>query len=90
VVGLVAQGCEATAPHDAISPHQDFSLHVSRQEGIEAIVFRTVSDQPTLRDAILPPELLVLPVELARLDARLDDPMFFAPFAAPSMTTTPR
>jgi len=45
-------------------------------------VFRTVNDQPTLWDAILPPELLVLPVELARVDALLDDPVFFAPFAA--------
>jgi IS5 family transposase len=45
-------------------------------------VFRTVSDQPTLWDAILPPELLVLPVELARVDALLDDRVFFAPFAA--------
>jgi IS5 family transposase len=35
-----------------------------------------------LWDAILPPELLVLPVELARVDALLDDPVFFAPFAA--------
>jgi IS5 family transposase len=51
-------------------------------EGIEAIVFRTVSDQLTLWDAILPPELLVLPIELARVDALLDDPVFFAPFAA--------
>jgi transposase, IS5 family len=51
-------------------------------EGIEAIVLRTVSDQPTLWDAILPSELLVLPVELARVDALLDDPVFFAPFAA--------
>ena len=51
-------------------------------EGIEAIVFRTVNDQPTLWDAILPSELLVLPAELARVDALLDDPVFFAPFAA--------
>ena len=51
-------------------------------EGIEAIVFRTVNDQPTLWDAILPLELLVLPVELARVDALLDDPVFFAPFVA--------
>jgi IS5 family transposase len=35
-----------------------------------------------LWDAILPSELLVLPVELARVDALLDDPVFFAPFAA--------
>ncbi|MFL6084495.1 MAG: ISNCY family transposase [Mycobacterium sp.] len=33
-------------------------------------------------DAILPAELLVLPAELARVDALLDDPVFFAPFAA--------
>jgi len=45
-------------------------------------VFRTVIDQPTLWDAILPSELLVLPAELARVDALLDDPMFFAPFEA--------
>jgi len=45
-------------------------------------VFRTVNDQPTLWDAILPSELLVLPAELARVDALLDDPAFFAPFAA--------
>ncbi|AYE98673.1 ISNCY family transposase (plasmid) [Mycobacterium paragordonae] len=31
-------------------------------------------------DAILPPELLVLPRELGRVDALLDDPVFFAPF----------
>jgi IS5 family transposase len=35
-----------------------------------------------LWDVILPPELLVLPVELGRVDALLDDPVFFAPFAA--------
>jgi IS5 family transposase len=45
-------------------------------------VFRTVNDQPTLWDVILPSELLVLPSELARVDALLDDPVFFAPFAA--------
>src|SRR5258705_2083323 len=51
------------------------------REGIEAIVFRTLTEQPTLWDSILPPELLVLPVELGRVDALLDDPVFFAPFA---------
>ena len=45
-------------------------------------MLRTVSDQPTLWDAILPSELLVLPAELGRVDALLDDPVFFAPFAA--------
>src|SRR6476660_5810160 len=52
------------------------------REGFEAIVFRTVNDQPTLWDSILPTELLVLPAELGRVDALLDDPAFFAPFAA--------
>jgi transposase, IS5 family len=52
------------------------------REGIEAIVLRTVNDQPTLWDSILPPELLVLPVELGRVDALLDDPVFFATFTA--------
>src|SRR3954451_6118048 len=51
-----------------------------RLEGIEAIVFRTVNEQPTLWDSILPAELLVLPVELGRVDALLDDPVFFVPF----------
>ena len=45
-------------------------------------MFRTVNDQPTLWDSILPAELLVLPVELGRVDTLLDDPVFFAPFAA--------
>ena len=44
-------------------------------------MFRTVNDQPTLWDSILPAELLVLPVELGRVDELLDDPVFFAPFA---------
>jgi transposase, IS5 family len=43
-------------------------------------VLRTVNDQLSLWDAILPPELLVLPGELARVDVLLDDPAFFAPF----------
>jgi len=50
------------------------------REGIEAIVFRTVSDQMSLWEAVLPPELLKLPDELARVDALLDDPAFFTPF----------
>ena len=50
-------------------------------EGIEAIVFRTIGDRPSLRESRLPPEVLRLPEELARVDALLDDPAFFAPFA---------
>lgn len=41
-------------------------------------MFRTVNDQPTLWDSILPPELLVLPVDLGQVDALLDDPVLFA------------
>ena len=44
-------------------------------------MFRTVGDQPTLWEAILPDELRRLPVELSRVDVLLDDPVFFAPFA---------
>ena len=43
-------------------------------------MLRTVNDQLSLWDAILPPELLVLPDELGRVDGPLDDPVFFAPF----------
>jgi transposase, IS5 family len=43
-------------------------------------VFRTVSDQVSLWEAVLPPELLKLPDELARVNALLDDSAFFAPF----------
>jgi transposase, IS5 family len=49
-------------------------------EGIEAIVFRTVGDQPSLWESMLPAEVLRVPPELARVDALLDDPVFFAPF----------
>ena len=50
-------------------------------EGIEATVFRTIGDRPSSWELRLPPELLRLPEELARVDALLDDPAFFAPFA---------
>jgi IS5 family transposase len=43
-------------------------------------MLRTVADQPTLWEAILPEELRRLPEELSRVDALLDDPVFFAPF----------
>lgn len=45
-------------------------------------MLRTVGDQPSLWESLLPAELLVLPVELARVDALLDDPVFFTPFVA--------
>ncbi|CEZ28533.1 transposase family IS1560 [Mycobacterium tuberculosis] len=49
-------------------------------EGIEAIVFRTLGDQCWLWESLLPDEVRRLPEELARADALLDDPAFFAPF----------
>src|ERR1700758_5682152 len=49
-------------------------------EGIEAIVFRTVGDQCSLWESLLPDEVRRLPEQLARVDALLDDPAFFAPF----------
>ena len=43
-------------------------------------MLRTVADQPTLWEAILPEELRRLPDQLARVGALLDDPVFFTPF----------
>jgi IS5 family transposase len=43
-------------------------------------VFRTVCDRPTLWEALLPPEALVMPAELAAVDHLLDDPRFLEPF----------
>jgi transposase, IS5 family len=43
-------------------------------------VLRTVCDRPTLWEALLPPEALVMPAELVAVDALLDDPRFFDPF----------
>jgi len=45
-------------------------------------MLRTRNDQPTLWESILPEGLLRLPDELARVDALLDDEVFFAPFRA--------
>jgi hypothetical protein len=39
-------------------------------------MLRTVGDQPTLWEAILPEDLRRLPLELARVDVLLDDPVF--------------
>ena len=44
-------------------------------------MFRTIGDQPSLWESMLPEVVLRLPGELARVDALLDDPVFFAPFA---------
>ena len=44
-------------------------------------MFRTIGDGPSLWESSLPLELLRLPEDLVRVDALLDDPAFFAPFA---------
>jgi IS5 family transposase len=44
-------------------------------------MFRTIGDPVSLWESRLPPEVLRLPEELARVDALLDDPAFFGPFA---------
>ena len=43
-------------------------------------MFRTVGEQVSLWEAVLPAELLRLPAELARVDELLDDEAFFGPF----------
>src|SRR5215213_2484094 len=40
----------------------------------------TRAAEVSLWEAVLPEEVLRLPEELARVDALLDDPVFFAPF----------
>jgi len=44
-------------------------------------MFRTIGDGPSAWELLLPAEVLRLPEDLARVDALLDDPAFFAPFA---------
>jgi len=46
----------------------------------ERRVLRTRAVEVSLWEAVLPPEVLRLSEELARVDALLDDPVFFAPF----------
>jgi IS5 family transposase len=50
-------------------------------EGIEVIMFRAIGDGPAAWESGLPAAVLRLPEDLARVDALLDDPVFFAPFA---------
>ena len=45
-------------------------------------MLRTVGDQPTLWEAVLPREALRMPAELERVDRLLDDVRFFAPYDA--------
>lgn len=43
-------------------------------------MLRTVCDQPTLWETLLPAQALMMPAELTRVDALLDDERFFEPF----------
>lgn len=43
-------------------------------------MLRTVGEQPTLWEALLPVQALVMPAELVRVDALLDDSRFFVPY----------
>ncbi len=43
-------------------------------------MLRTVGDQATLWESLLPVEALVMPAELVRVDRLLDDARFFAPY----------
>ncbi len=43
-------------------------------------MLRTRAAEVSLWEAVLPPEVLRLPEGLARVDALLHDPAFFAPF----------
>ncbi len=43
-------------------------------------MLRSRAVEVSLWEAVLPPEVLRLPEELARVDALLDDPAFFVPF----------
>ena len=45
-------------------------------ERIGTIVFRTVGDQISWWESVLPEQVLRLPQELARVDILLDDPVF--------------
>jgi IS5 family transposase len=44
-------------------------------------MLRTVGEEPTLWESLLPAEALVMPAELVRIDALLDDDRFFEPYA---------
>jgi IS5 family transposase len=45
-------------------------------------MLRTRAPEASLWEAVLPEEVLRLPEELARVDALLFDPVFFAPFVS--------
>src|ERR687898_3188149 len=48
--------------------------------GRRGLMLRTRAPEVSLWEAVLPDQVLRLPEGLARVDALLDDPVFFAPF----------
>jgi len=50
------------------------------ERALELPMLRTRAVEVSLWEAVLPPEVLRLPEELARVDVLLDDPVFFLPF----------
>lgn len=67
--------------HGHVGLSWDDGLDAVVAEAIEAIVGRTVNDQPSCGTRYLKSELLVCcDAELAGMGALLDDPVFFAPF----------
>src|SRR6202521_4947323 len=52
------------------------------ENGSRPSMLRTVGDQPTLWETILPSAVLRIPEELERVDRLLDDPRFLEPFRA--------
>src|ERR1019366_4686828 len=55
-------------------------VSVADMSSREVAVLRTRAGDVSLWEAVLPAEVLRLPEELARVDALLDDPVFFLPF----------
>jgi transposase, IS5 family len=61
---------------------KDDGLDPLDENGSRPSMLRTVGDQPTLWETILPSAVLRIPEELERVDRLLDDPRFFEPFRA--------
>ena len=65
------------APNASVPPPR---VHHGSSPKFHATRDTLVGDQPSLWESVLPVELQRLPGELSRVDALLDDPVFFIPF----------
>jgi len=72
--GFARRGSTFSGPNDEIMGWKQVD------EPLEWRMLRTRAVDVSLWEAVLPPEVLRLPEELARVDALLDAPVFFAPF----------